>query len=331
MKTILVLGGAGYIGSNVVWGLREKGYNVVVVDDLSSGYIKFIGKESFFKFHANKDDLEHIAKNYKFDAICWFSALIEAGESMKNPGIFLRSNLSENFEVLEFAKNHDIKHIVFASSAAVYGIPDKQVVSEMDKTDPISVYGLTKLMFEKVLNFYSNIYGISSVSLRFFNASGASFTRDMGEAHKNESHLIPIVFNAALGLRDCVKIFGNDYKTIDGTCIRDYVHIEDLSNAFILSLEYLFDGGRTDVFNLGNGEGFSVKQIIDKVKDVTKINFKVEVTDRRPGDPDIEIADYSKAQKILSWNPRYKLDDIISSAWKWHKSDTYASLVRSNS
>ena len=317
--TILVAGGAGYIGSHVCKMLSQKGYNVIVYDNLSYGYKKFAKWGDFVLGDiGDKNLLSLVFKNYKIDAVMHFCAFIEVGESVINPEKYYKNNLFNTIILLEAMKEAGINKFIFSSTAAVYGMPEKFPIEEDDKKTPINPYGRTKYMVENILEDYSKSYDFRSVSFRYFNASGASFDKDIGEAHNPESHLIPLILDAAIGKRECIKVFGTDYETKDGTAIRDYIHVLDLASAHIAGLEYLLQGGKTDYFNLGCGEGFSVKEIIENVKKITKKDFKIVETERRAGDPPVLIASSKKAETILGWKRKYFLDDIIKSAWEWH-------------
>jgi len=317
--TILVAGGAGYIGSHVCKMLSQKGYNVIVYDNLSYGYKKFAKWGDFVLGDiGDKNLLSLVFKNYKIDAVMHFCAFIEVGESVINPEKYYKNNLFNTIILLEAMKEAGINKFIFSSTAAVYGMPEKFPIEEDDKKTPINPYGRTKYMVENILEDYSKSYDFRSVSFRYFNASGASFDKDIGEAHNPESHLIPLILDAAIGKRECIKVFGTDYETKDGTAIRDYIHVLDLASAHIAGLEYLLQGGKTDYFNLGCSEGFSVKEIIENVKKITKKDFKIVETERRAGDPPVLIASSKKAEKILGWKRKYFLDDIIKSAWEWH-------------
>jgi UDP-glucose 4-epimerase len=323
MKNILVLGGAGYIGSHTVLMLEHRGYKVIVLDNLSSGHKQSLKNTNAILYidEISKENLEKIAKEYKIDGIIYFAGSIAVGESMINPSLYLHNNLFNGVLVLDFMKDQKIDKIVFSSSAAIYGIPKKVPIKEDDTKDPINVYGFSKAAYEDILRFYDQIFSIKSVSLRYFNAAGASSKENIGEDHKEETHLIPLILKTALGERDSIKIYGDTYKTSDGTCIRDYIHVDDLASAHILALEYLLNNGESDYFNLGNGSGYSVKEIITLSKKITGVDFRVEIEDKREGDPDILIADSSKIQKKLTWIPQFSIEDIIKSAWIWHKNN----------
>ncbi len=323
MENILVLGGAGYIGSHTVLMLDSIGYHVIVLDDLSSGHEQSLNNTNATLYidKISKENLEKIAKKHKIDGIIYFAGSIAVGESMIDPSLYLHNNLFSGVDVLDFMKNEKINKIVFSSSAAVYGVPNKIPIKEDDKKDPINVYGFSKAAYENILKFYDQIFGIKSVSLRYFNAAGASLKNNIGEDHKDETHLIPLILKTALGQRKSIKIYGDTYKTLDGTCIRDYIHVDDLAQAHILALEYLLNQGDSDYFNLGNGSGHSVKEIIQLSKKITGIDFKVDIEGKREGDPDILIASSLKIQKKLKWTPQFSIEEIIKSAWEWHKNN----------
>jgi UDP-glucose 4-epimerase len=243
------------------------------------------------------------------------------GESMEKPGKYYRNNFANGINLLEAMVKNEVKNIVFSSTAAVYGEPDEIPIKENNKTEPTSTYGESKLFFEKALRRYDDVYGIKYTSLRYFNAAGADPEAKIGEAHDPETHLIPIVLQTALGIRDKIYIFGDDYSTRDGSCIRDYIHVSDLAAAHLLAVEALASGRESAVYNLGNGEGYSVKEVIKTVKEITGKDFEVEVSDRRAGDPAVLIASSEKIQKELDWQPEFpELEKIISTAWQWHKS-----------
>ncbi len=323
MKNILVLGGAGYIGSHTVLMLESRGYKAIVLDNLSSGHKQSLKNTNatIYIDEISKENLEKIAEKHKIDGIIYFAGSIAVGESMSNPSLYLHNNLFNGVTILDFMKDKNINKMVFSSSAAVYGIPLKVPIFEDDRKSPINVYGFSKAAYEDILKFYDQIFGIKSVSLRYFNAAGASLKNNIGENHKEETHLIPLILKTALGQRESIKIYGDTYKTLDGTCIRDYIHVDDLAQAHILALEYLQNHGDSDYFNIGNGSGHSVKEIIDLSKKITNIDFKVEIEGKREGDPDILIASSSKIQKKLHWNPQFSIEDIIKSAWTWHKNN----------
>ena len=243
---------------------------------------------------------------------------------MENPAKYYRNNFANGINLLEAMVKNDVKNIVFSSTAAVYGEPDQIPIKEDNQTEPTNTYGESKLFFEKALKRYDDIHDINFVSLRYFNAAGADPEAEIGEAHDPETHLIPIVLQTALGIRDKIYIFGDDYPTRDGSCIRDYIHVNDLAAAHVLAVEALADGKESSIYNLGNGEGYSVKEVIDTVKEVTGRDFEVEISDRRAGDPAVLIASSDKIQKDLNWQPEYpELEKIISTAWQWHKSGDF--------
>jgi UDP-glucose 4-epimerase len=323
-KQILILGGAGYIGSHTLNLLKRSNYDVIVIDNLYSGHEKALGdlKDRFIKGDISSKTLLQAKKNFgKIDGIIHFAGYIEVGESMRSPYKYIKNNIDTATLILEFMKDEGVKNIVFSSSAAVYGKDYSEKIKEDFSKNPINVYGFTKSAFEDILNFYSQIYGINYVSLRYFNASGASHFTNIGEDHPNETHLIPLILKTVQGKRDHVDIYGDDYKTKDGTCIRDYIHVDDLASAHLLSMEHIINGGESNIFNLGGSKGYSVKEIIDTTEKITgmKVNFKI--SKRREGDPDILIADYSKIKNILGWQPKFGIDDIIETAWKWHKNN----------
>jgi UDP-glucose 4-epimerase len=248
-----------------------------------------------------------------------FCAFIEVGESVVDPEKYYVNNLKFTINLLEAMKRNKVNKIIFSSTAAVYGMPEKIPIEEDDRKIPINPYGRTKWMIENILSDYSDAYGMQNIRFRYFNAAGADPDREIGEAHVPESHLIPLVLDAAAHKRDSIRIFGTDYDTKDGTCIRDYVHVNDLADAHILGVQYLLDGGKTDCFNLGSGDGYSVREVIDAVKKVTKKDFKVIEMERRPGDPAYLIAKSDKAKEKLGWKVRHSLEDTVETAWNWHK------------
>ena len=318
MKKILVLGGAGYIGSHTTAKLKDEGFTPIVMDNLSSGDKNIINGVKLYKLDINKKNLEFIlAKEGLIDGIIHFAGLIQVKESMQNPSLYIQNNICISTQILDFMKDNQIKNIVFSSSAAVYGNPETIPIKETAKKDPINVYGLTKYTFERILEFYDEIFGIKSVSLRYFNAAGASQKYNIGEAHKIETHLIPLMIKNVLENKEFI-VYGDTYETSDGSCIRDYIHVDDLANAHILSIKYLEDKHKSNVFNLGLNNGYSIFEIIKKLEEVTgkKVNYKIG--DKREGDPSILIADFSKAKNELSWEPKQSIEDILKSAYNWH-------------
>lgn len=317
---LLVTGGAGYIGSHTVRKLKEAGHEIVIFDNLSSGHKEAIrGFEIFIGDLANKQDIENVFSEHKFEAVVHFAGSIEAGESMTDPKRFFDNNLANGLNLLEAMFKHDVKKIIFSSTAAVYGEPEKMPIEESDPKNPTNVYGLTKLMFEQVLEAYDRAYGIKSVCLRYFNAVGADPSGEIGADHKHKTHLLTLTLLTALGKRDAIKIFGTDYPTPDGTGIRDYIHVNDLADAHVLALDYLTKTETSDKFNLGNEKGTSVKEVIETAKKITGVDFKVIEEPRRPGDPAKLFASSQKAQQVLGWKPQFpSIEDIIITAWQWH-------------
>lgn len=318
---ILVTGGAGYIGSHTVAELLKQGHEIIVFDNLVYGHKEAVDCPLVVGDLLHKKEITLVFEKKKFDGVIHFAAYALAGESMKEPAKYFENNLQGGLNLLEAMKNHSVSKIVFSSSCAIYGYPEKLPVSEDEGKKPVSVYGESKLMFEAILHWYDRLYGIKNVCLRYFNACGASLDGSVGEDHNPETHLIPLAIGTALGQREKQIIFGNDYKTPDGTNIRDYVHVSDLATAHIKSMEYLQKKNISDCFNVGTGKGYSVKEIIEAVKKVSGVDFKVEIGERRPGDPDAVWADNTKIKKVLGWEPKYSdLETIVKTAWNWHKS-----------
>ena len=318
--TILVVGGAGYIGSHMVKMLQDRGFKVIVYDNLSTGFEELVLTDNFIKGDiANTQKLDEVFSRYNIDAVMHFAAFSLVGESMEKPQKYYKNNMVNVFNLLNRMLEHDINYFIFSSTAAVYSNPESVPIKEYFAKQPINTYGKTKLTVEELLEDYSRAYNLKYSSLRYFNAAGADESAKIGEMHDPETHLIPLVLKTALKERDKIYIFGTDYKTRDGTCIRDYIHVNDLASAHLKALERLFDGKSSEIFNLGSGNGYSVNEIIDKTKEITGIDFEVEEADRREGDPPILIADSRKAEVLLDWKREYDLDDIIKTAWEWHK------------
>ena len=318
MTKILVTGGAGYIGSHTVRCLLKKRHEVIVLDNLEKGHEKSLPNNlKLIKGDVgDKKLLDKLFREEKIEVVMHFAGLIEAGESMKDPQKYFNNNTVATLNLLQSMIKNKVKKIIFSSTAAVYGEPKSDSIDESHPKKPINYYGLSKLFIEQILKAYDSAYNLKYISLRYFNAAGAD--GDIGENHKPETHLIPLVIKTALGEREDIKIFGTDYNTPDGTCIRDYVHVNDLANAHIKALEYLSNNNKSEEINLGTNKGHSIKQIIDMVKEVSNKDFKVVEIERRKGDPAILIANYELAKKLLGWTPTYSLNQIISSAWEWH-------------
>ncbi len=320
MKTILVAGGAGYIGSHMVALLLEKGYDVVVADNLCTGHWQAVKGGARLRVGDVRDAafLDRVFSEFPIDGVINFAAFSLVGESVRDPLKYYGNNVAGAVSMLTAMKNHGVDKIVFSSTAATYGEPEKQPIEETDRTEPTNPYGASKLAIEGLLKWSDRAYGIRYAALRYFNAAGANTDADIGEDHSPETHLIPIVLQAALGKRDHVGIYGDDYPTEDGTCIRDYIHVRDLVSAHLLALEYLDGGGESGPFNLGNGSGFSVKEIIETARKVTGRPIPAEVEPRRAGDPSVLIASNRKAREVLGWTPELGLEKIIADAWAWH-------------
>jgi UDP-glucose 4-epimerase len=319
---ILVVGGAGYIGSHMVKRLIADHHQVVVVDNLSTGYRDAVLTESFYEVDiADQEALSKVFSQHKIDAVFHFASFIQVGESVKDPAKYYRNNVAATLSLLEVMVKFDVKHFVFSSTAAVFGNPQYSPIDEKHPKEPINPYGQSKLMVEKILEDFDRAYGLKSVSLRYFNAAGADPEGELGERHIPETHLIPLVLQAASGRSESISVFGKDYETLDGTCVRDYIHIVDLADAHVKAIDYLKKGNASSaVFNLGNGKGFSVKEIIEASQKVTGKKIPVNYVERRAGDPPTLVADATLAQKVLGWKPKYtKIEDIIQHAWAWEE------------
>ncbi|MBS3162579.1 UDP-glucose 4-epimerase GalE [Candidatus Woesearchaeota archaeon] len=311
---ILVTGGAGYIGSITVRRLLEKGYNVVIIDNLSRGNKFSIPDVPFIQCDVADEKVGEVIKQYNIQAVIHFAAYAYVGESVENPGLYFENNLKKSLILLETLRKNNVNKIIFSSTCSTYGDPEIVPITESEKQAPINPYGLTKLLIEKALQVYNKNYGLKFIALRYFNAAGASY--DVGEHHRPETHLIPLVLDVAFGRRDKIKIFGNDYPTPDGTCIRDYIHVLDIADAHILALEKL--DSISGFYNIGTGKGNSVKEIIEACRKITGHEIPVEIVERRPGDPHVLVADYKKIQQDLGWVPKQDINDIIRDAWHWH-------------
>jgi len=318
---ILIVGGAGYIGSHLNKEMSKKGYEVVVFDNLSYGHKDFVKWGTFERGDlGNIRDIRAVFKKYRIDAVMHFAAFTYVGESVEDPQKYYLNNVRNTLNLLQVMLEENVKHFVFSSTCATYGNPLEIPITENHPQNPINPYGRGKLIVEQVLKDYSDAYGFKYTSLRYFNAAGADPDGEIGELHDPETHLIPLILDVAAGKRVDVKIFGTDYDTPDGTCIRDYIHVTDLADAHILALKYLQDGGKSDFFNLGNGNGFSVKEVIETAKMVTGKDIKAAETERRPGDPSVLVGSSLKAKEVLKWKPQYDdLFKIIETAWNWHK------------
>jgi UDP-glucose 4-epimerase len=317
---ILVTGGAGYIGSVVVERLLQDGHNVTVLDNLCKGKRQAIPARAEFVLadvgDANK--LNGIFQAGRFNAVMHFAAFIEAGESMVSPELFFDNNSARTLTLLQTVLKHGVPRFVFSSTAAVYGEPRRVPIMEDDALQPTNVYGESKLIVERMLSWFHQVHGLRYASLRYFNAAGASGER--GEAHQPETHLIPLVLQVALGQRRSISIYGTDYPTKDGTCVRDYVHIEDLATAHLLALDHLQEHSKL-IFNLGSGSGFSVREVIDIARKVAGREIAVVEAPRRPGDSAVLVASSEKIKQVLGWNPQHSdIEAIVRSAWEWHRS-----------
>ena len=318
---ILVTGGAGYIGSHCCKALSQKGMHPVTLDNLVYGHRHFVRWGEFFKGNAgNPADLKKIFSQHQIDAVMHFAAYAYVGESVQKPLKYYENNLRNTIELLHAVVENDIQYFIFSSTCATYGNPRKIPIDEKHPQNPINPYGKTKRMIEEILDDYGAAYGPKYTSLRYFNAAGADPDGEIGEDHDPETHLIPLVLDVAAAKRASVKVFGTDYETPDGTCIRDYIHVTDLAEAHILALQRLMDGADSSYYNLGTGQGFSVLDVIERAQHITGKDIRAENGDRRPGDPPVLIASNEKAIAELGWNPIYAdLDDIIGTAWRWHQ------------
>lgn len=319
---ILVLGGAGYIGSHTVYELIDAGEDVVIIDNLETGYKEAVHPKAKF-YQGDLRDRAFVDsvldQETGIDAVIHFAANSLVGESMTNPLKYYDNNLCGTKTMLESMVAHGIDKIVFSSTAATYGEPEKTPILETDRTEPTNTYGETKLSMEKMFKWVGKAHGLRFVSLRYFNACGAHKSGEIGEAHNPETHLIPLILQVPNGKREAISIFGTEYPTKDGTCVRDYIHVTDLAQAHILAVKYLMEGNESDIFNLGNGIGFTVKEVIETAKEVTQKPIKAVEEGRRAGDPAVLIASSEKAKKVLGWKPEHAdLHEIIESAWRWH-------------
>ena len=327
MKRILVTGGAGYIGSHTVRALAATdNFMPVVYDNLSTGHKASVPDHVKLITGDIQDTnlLKRVLEKYEIEGVIHFAASALVGESMTEPAKYYYNNVEGTLHLLLAMRETGVDHIVFSSTSTVYGEPEKTPIEEDFPTVPLNVYGRTKLMIESMMKDFAMAYGMDYVAFRYFNAAGASLDGVIGEDHDPESHLIPLVLKAAQGVRDHISVFGTDYPTKDGTCIRDYIHVLDLADAHVLAMQYLMDGGKSDIFNLGTEAGFSVREIVETAKKVTGINFKVVEEARRAGDPSVLIASNAKAKRILGWDPKHtNIENIIQSAFNWHKSHPY--------
>ena len=320
--TVLVLGGAGYIGSHTVYALIEQGYDVVIVDNLETGHIEAVHEKARFYQGdiRNRAFIDSVFEQEQIDAVIHFAANSLVGESMVDPLKYYDNNLCGTKVLLESMVAHKVGKIVFSSTAATYGEPESVPILETDRTEPTNTYGETKLSMEKMFKWTSMAHDLKYVSLRYFNACGAHKSGTIGEAHSPETHLIPLILQVPNEQREFISVFGDDYETKDGTCVRDYIHVCDLAQAHILAVEYLMAGNDSNIFNLGNGVGFTVNEVIETARKVTGHPIPSKVEARRAGDPAVLIASSEKAKEILKWNPKYAdLEQIIADAWNWHK------------
>ncbi|MGE7762554.1 UDP-glucose 4-epimerase GalE [Peribacillus sp. NPDC097895] len=319
---ILVVGGAGYIGSHLVKELVNT-EEVVILDNLSTGFRSLVDSKAIL-VEGNLGDeaiLDEIFLKYPIKAVMHFAANSLVGESVQDPYKYYENNVGATLTLLKTMIKHDVKNFIFSSTAATYGIPNVEMIDEGQPTNPINPYGRSKLMVEQILGDFAHAYGLHYVVLRYFNAAGAHESAEIGESHDPETHLIPIILQHLLGQREKISVFGTDYDTEDGTCIRDYIHVTDLANAHIIALQALLSGKKdTAIYNLGNGKGFSVKDVIDTCEKVTGVKPNIEYADRRPGDPARLVASANKIYEDLGWKATIDLAKIIESAWKWHKS-----------
>ncbi len=320
-QKIIIIGGAGYIGSHVVKALGKKGEDVLVYDNLSTGHRDAVLSGDFVQGDLTDDSLlQRVFQDFQPDAVMHFAAFIEVGESVKNPMKYYKNNLANTISLLSAMNAAGVNKFIFSSTAAVYGIPEKVPISEDSPIRTINPYGYGKACVEQILKDLSAASNFRYVSLRYFNAAGADPEGRIGERHNPESHLIPLTLKAAKGERKNITINGRDYPTTDGTCIRDYIHVEDLADAHVLALEYLQEGGLSDVFNCGYGHGYTVQEVVDTAKTVTGMDFQVAEGPRRPGDPPALVADSGKLKKQLNWQPKYdNLEFIVKTAWDWEQ------------
>ncbi len=319
---ILVVGGAGYIGSHMVKMLAKAGHQVVTLDNLSKGYRDAVKYGDFVEGGIlNSELLDSVFSSNEFDGVMHFASYIEVGESVRDPAKYFRNNFANTLNLLDAMVRHQVKCFIFSSTAAIFGEPETAPIDEKHPKKPINPYGKSKLMVEQALTDYEVAYGLRSVCLRYFNAAGADPEGELGERHNPETHLIPLILQAASGRRDKISIFGQDYPTPDGSCVRDYIHIVDLCSAHLLALEKLVQGSGSKQYNLGNGNGYSVIEVIEAVKKITDKDFDVVSESRRSGDPAVLVADSSLARSELGWNPVYDdLEVIVQHAWNWETS-----------
>ena len=322
--TILVTGGAGYIGSHAVLALKAAGYEVLIFDNLEYGHQELVetvlGVKLVTGDTRDRASIDRVFATHKIDAVMHFAAYIAVGESVAEPGMYYQNNVVGTLNLLESMRAAGVDKFVFSSTSAVYGIPQYTPILEEHPFAPISPYATSKLMVENILSDFDTAHGLKSVRFRYFNAAGADPSGRLGEDHDPETHLIPLILLTALGKREHISVYGTDYPTPDGTCIRDYIHVHDLATAHVLGLKYLLEGGESQVFNLGNGNGFSVREVIETAKQITGKEIKVTYGDRRAGDPPILVGSSDRVRRLLGWKPAYPdLQNIITHAWQWHQ------------
>ena len=322
---ILVCGGAGYIGSHVNKQLNREGYETIVFDNLVYGHREAVKWGTFIEGDlANEAEIEAVFSAHKIDAVFHFAAYAYVGESVTEPEKYYYNNVVNTLNLLKVMRRHSCKKLIFSSTCATYGEPEKVPITEDMPQNPINPYGMTKLTVERILKDYQKAYGLQSAVLRYFNAAGADPDGEIGESHHPETHLIPLVLDAASGKREDIKVFGTDYDTPDGSCVRDYIHVADLADVHIRALHYLEEGNPGDFFNLGSTIGTSVLEVVESVKRVTGKEFQVTLSERRQGDPAKLVGGSDKARKVLGWEPKYgEIDVIVEHAWKWHENAGY--------
>jgi UDP-glucose-4-epimerase GalE len=329
MHEVLVTGGAGYIGSHTLRALQDQGYTPLCFDNLSTGHREFAGAMPFFKGDlGDPTSLNQVFSTHRITAVIHFASHALVEESYRNPHKYYHDNVLNALQLLETMRRHNVSKIVFSSSCATYGIPARVPIDESTIQNPVNPYGMTKMIIERILRDYGQAYGLRSVALRYFNAAGAASDGSIGEWHVPETHLIPRLLEIALGNGAGAEVYGNDYPTPDGTCVRDYIHVDDLASAHIAALEYLFADQPSDAFNLGTGQGCSVMQVVDEVRRITGRDVPIAIRSRRPGDPPELVANPAKAKVLLGWATKHStIGEIVATAWNWRQGEACRSLA----